>query len=188
MSIALSILVYFGVFATAHAERLISVQNNLAWMPRPNSSRWIETDRLPTDAPITGAYVLAVFHGRLLIARHRERGWDIPGGHVDPGETPEETAVRETFEETAARITGLRLIAIQRLHIDGPKPPGYKYPYPTSYQALYLADVISMGPFVEEEDTVERLTPPCERALGLVPWIDSDPDLRAVFAASISSR
>ena len=32
------------------------------------------------------------------------RGWSYPKGKTEPGETPEETAVRETFEETAIRI------------------------------------------------------------------------------------
>lgn len=30
--------------------------------------------------------------------------WELPGGTVEPGETPEEAAVREVHEETALRI------------------------------------------------------------------------------------
>jgi 8-oxo-dGTP pyrophosphatase MutT (NUDIX family) len=32
--------------------------------------------------------------------------WSVPGGFVDPGETPEEGAVRELFEEAGLRPTG----------------------------------------------------------------------------------
>jgi 8-oxo-dGTP pyrophosphatase MutT (NUDIX family) len=38
-----------------------------------------------------------------LIARHDRRGrlvWSLPKGHVEPGETPEDAAVREVEEET----------------------------------------------------------------------------------------
>jgi ADP-ribose pyrophosphatase YjhB (NUDIX family) len=41
-----------------------------------------------------------------LIARHDRRGrlvWSLPKGHVEPGETPEEAAVREVEEETGIR-------------------------------------------------------------------------------------
>ncbi|WP_222106425.1 NUDIX hydrolase [Catellatospora sichuanensis] len=38
--------------------------------------------------------------GRLLLAAHRKSGlWLPPGGHVEPGETPWQAAVRETAEE-----------------------------------------------------------------------------------------
>ena len=45
-----------------------------------------------------------------LIARHDRRGrlvWSLPKGHVEAGETPVDTAVREVEEETGIRGTVL---------------------------------------------------------------------------------
>ena len=40
-------------------------------------------------------------HGRLLLARHSDGDlWVLPGGALDPGESPADTAIRETWEET----------------------------------------------------------------------------------------
>ncbi len=39
--------------------------------------------------------------GKLLLLRKRQEGVVVlPKGHIDPGETPEQTAVREVIEET----------------------------------------------------------------------------------------
>jgi len=39
--------------------------------------------------------------------------WGYPGGKIDPGETPEEAAIRETKEEANLDVTGLVPITLQ---------------------------------------------------------------------------
>lgn len=52
--------------------------------------------------------------GVLLLWRHRFTtdtwGWEIPAGRIEPGETPEQAAARETLEETGWRPGPLRLL------------------------------------------------------------------------------
>jgi 8-oxo-dGTP pyrophosphatase MutT (NUDIX family) len=44
----------------------------------------------------------------LLISTQEGRRWQLPKGHIEPGESPEQTAVREVREETG--VTG-RVVA-----------------------------------------------------------------------------
>jgi 8-oxo-dGTP diphosphatase len=63
--------------------------------------------------------VVAVVTSRLgvLIGRRRDGKplWVFPGGKIDPGESPEETAVRETLEETGLRVRAVQVIG-SRVH------------------------------------------------------------------------
>ncbi len=43
------------------------------------------------------------FNGKWVLCFHKRRGkWEVPGGHVDEGETPLVAAKRELYEETGA--------------------------------------------------------------------------------------
>ena len=69
----------------------------------------------------------------VILHRHRRLGiWVQPGGHVDPGETPEEAAVRETEEETGLRVH--HLDPVRLFHVDvHPGPRGH-----THYDLRYV--------------------------------------------------
>jgi len=66
--------------------------------------------RAPADA--AGAVVVDPERGVLLLWRHRFTtdtwGWEVPAGRIDPGESPQQAAARETLEETGWRPGPLR--------------------------------------------------------------------------------
>jgi ADP-ribose pyrophosphatase YjhB (NUDIX family) len=46
----------------------------------------------------------------LLVRRADDGRWAMPGGWVDPGETPEQAVVREVAEETGLQVSAPRLV------------------------------------------------------------------------------
>ena len=51
--------------------------------------------------------------GQVLLQRRADVGfWELPGGKVDPGETVEQGAVREVFEETNLRVEIVRFVGV----------------------------------------------------------------------------
>ena len=49
------------------------------------------------------AVILSRYNGQLLLSRHKCRDtWELQGGHIEPGETPEQAARRELYEESGA--------------------------------------------------------------------------------------
>jgi 8-oxo-dGTP pyrophosphatase MutT (NUDIX family) len=61
--------------------------------------------------------VVALNEGRILLARQYRFlidgwSWEIPGGRVDEGESPEQAAVRECIEETGVRCEDLKPLVV----------------------------------------------------------------------------
>ena len=59
--------------------------------------------------PISVKGVL-IRRGRLLVLRNDRGEWELPGGRLDEGETPEEALVREIREETGLLATVSSLV------------------------------------------------------------------------------
>lgn len=92
--------------------------------------------------------------GRWLVLRrrgsHGAGTWGLPGGHQEVGESPEETAVRETAEET-----GLTVVATARLGFtDDPMPEDERH-----YVTLFVAcSPVSGQAWVAEPDKAGELS------------------------------
>ena len=41
----------------------------------------------------------------LMVYNAKRKGWEMPGGHIEPGETPEKAAEREFLEESGYAVT-----------------------------------------------------------------------------------
>ena len=64
-------------------------------------------------ARIEFAVIVARYRGQWVLCKHRDRDTlEIPGGHREPGESPEEAARRELCEETGAAEFLLQPISV----------------------------------------------------------------------------
>ena len=57
--------------------------------------------------------VLILKRAEQLITEESPRVWDLPGGHVEPGETPLEAVYREVQEETSLVVEEVRILDYQ---------------------------------------------------------------------------
>ncbi len=65
------------------------------------------------DRQLKFAVVMASFDGKWIFCRHKSRTtWEIPGGHREAGETIDETARRELWEETGIKTTNIQAVSV----------------------------------------------------------------------------
>jgi 8-oxo-dGTP diphosphatase len=114
---------------------------------------------------VVGAAVLS--DGRLLAARRSAPAelagrWELPGGKVEPGETPERALVRELREEL-----GVEALPVARIPGEWP----LKSPYVLhAWTARLLSDSPAPKP-LQDHDELRWLSPD---ELWDVEWLDQD--------------
>lgn len=62
---------------------------------------------------VTGGAILRDGKDRILLQQRSDyEDWGLPGGGMNPGETIQETMIREVFEETGLSVKDCELYAI----------------------------------------------------------------------------
>ena len=70
---------------------------------------------------LTTAVMLTDSHGRMLVQNRVKTDWTgifFPGGHVEPGESFIQAAVREMKEETGLTVSGLKVCGLKQFPLD----------------------------------------------------------------------
>ncbi|WDN93301.1 NUDIX hydrolase [Bacillus velezensis] len=107
-----------------------------------------------------GAFVIIQNEGReiLLVNRKDIPLWDLPGGRIAEGETPEAAAIREAFEETGYNVTILH------------KAGEYERPAFEDTQHVFIGAITGGTPLMNGPETAAlRWFPPNRRPLFMVP-------------------
>ncbi len=122
------------------ADSITRTLDRLTWPGNP-------FDELEHDHHVTSSAFVVSDRG-VILHRHRRLGiWVQPGGHVDPGESPEAACVRETFEETGLLAEHLDPVAL--FHVDvHPGPKGH-----THYDLRYVLRSEPLDPRPPEDES-----------------------------------
>ena len=93
------------------------------------------------DSLLKFAVIVSQYRGKWVFCKHRDRTtWECPGGHREPGESIQEAARRELYEETGA--LSYRLFDAGAYSCSTASDP-VAY---TDYGMLYYAEILTFGP------------------------------------------
>lgn len=127
------------------------------WLPDHSARVVFEpiTAKPPTSL-VTACMVFAFDKQDRLILARPKRGWGLPGGHREKGETPKTCAVREVDEETNIVIKNLRLIGRNKIK-NNPNSTYNTWHYPSiTYMLFYLAEIAHIKDYHPQFEVTER--------------------------------
>lgn len=127
----------------------VLVAGTVPWLALPHRMEVVVCDAVPDGFAVTTAFTLVVDAvGRTLVTRVAVpgRAWEVPGGHLEPGESPCEGAARELAEETGLELPSdaLRLFGGQTIELLDAPPPGHRYPA-RDFMAFHTARLDGVG-------------------------------------------
>lgn len=155
------------------------------WSPRDEIERMMRSSEMPaaldypdtlfrpdrpvvffpdyTPGSVRFAVIAAMHRGSWVFVRHRDRAtYEMPGGHIEPGEAPADTARRELYEESGAldfTVEPVCVYGVGRGLLHGGADSGHA---DDSYGVLFFAQVREFGelpPFEMSERILARSMP-----------------------------
>lgn len=127
-----------GIIAAHTGDELLAFRPGAAPAPLPDYP----------DLPIIFSCMVARHQGEALFVFNAWRkGWELPAGLIEPGETAYDTALRELKEETGQVVSSLNFagMCLLRLRRDG-----------LELGTIYTAELDSLQPF-EINDEVSQI-------------------------------
>lgn len=120
------------------------------WIPVPHRLDVLVGAEAPVGHEVTSVFVFVRdTRARVLLTRvdRPGRGWEVPGGHVEAGESPRAAAARELAEEAGLEVTAGDLVPFggHRVTLLGEPPAGYRYPG-RAFQAAFALRLVGAGP------------------------------------------
>lgn len=109
---------------------------------------------------ITGVFALiTTADNNIVLVKHKKRGWEFPGGHIDPHESLEYALRRECKEEAGVDLVDIRQFGYKKITHTKPFPhrdkPGEFYPFPISYLVYYQAKSSTLNTVIHDKDITE---------------------------------
>ena len=112
----------------------------------PLRVRYFRSREFPPDRYVTSVRSVVLKDESVLVLRNREGYHVLPGGRCETGECFEQTLHREVAEETGWTIRAVTRLGFIHLEHLGPKPTGYRFPYPHFFQIVYTAHAVDYYP------------------------------------------
>lgn len=76
----------------------------------------------------TAVMMLETHQGEILVIKsHYKSYWSLPGGVIDPGESPQECAMRETFEEVGIAVDPADVVFVAVVDRRSPLAETYQF-------------------------------------------------------------
>ena len=102
-------------------------KNNIIYKSIFNESKIV-----PDDLPITAVLSVPILNKKIVMVKHTNSVWDIPGGHLEVGESWQEAINRELFEEAGIIVDYQQIIGYFKITTENSQNFENKYPSPSA--------------------------------------------------------
>lgn len=121
--------------------------SNEYWNDTESKVEFIAANTVKKGLLITAVKVYIILHNKLLLTCVK-RGWDLPGGHIEKGESPQEALTREVMEETGGVIGEFFMLGYLKITKMKKNSTNKQYPK-RSCILIYVSKNIKFQPYFD---------------------------------------